>query len=189
MFPKSNKSKGRQSDAASPSEKLPVGAEAALWSIVEVMPDPRNYLALTRDPTAEVRLTRSAIDAAIALASPPTAEVPAVGSPPARTIEGPAPAIITAGPPAPRASWLPAQLAELPEPAPAMPIARRNTVRWSSDTAEVRLPVFSKSPSSDGRPADRADADAGDGDASVHAIETPTAQPLLPVQRRYARGA
>jgi hypothetical protein len=162
MFPKSNKSKGRQSDPASPSEKLPVGAEAALWSIVEVMPDPRNYLALTRDPTAEVRLTRSAIDAAIALASPPTAEVPAVGSPPARTIEG---------------------------PAPAMPIARRNTVRWSSDTAEVRLPVFSKSPSSDGRPADRADADAGDGDASVHAIETPTAQPLLPVQRRYARGA
>ncbi|MEJ5255373.1 MAG: hypothetical protein WHS89_08500 [Acidimicrobiales bacterium] len=37
--------------------KLPRGAEAALWSIVEVVPDPRNHLALTRDLSGEVRIT------------------------------------------------------------------------------------------------------------------------------------
>jgi hypothetical protein len=39
---------------------LPQGADAALWSILEVIPDPRNHLALTRDLTGEVRLTPSA---------------------------------------------------------------------------------------------------------------------------------
>ncbi|MBU3702273.1 MAG: hypothetical protein FGM58_09540, partial [Acidimicrobiia bacterium] len=35
-------------------ERLPAGADAALWSIVEAVPDPRNHLALTRDLTGEV---------------------------------------------------------------------------------------------------------------------------------------
>ena len=177
MFSKTSKSKGRQSDPTPEPVKLPAGAEAALWSIVEVIPDPRNHLALTRDPTAEVRLTRSAIDAALALASPPAAEAPA----PVGTLD--APVVASAGPPAPRASWLPAQLAERPEPAPAMPVARRNTVRWSSDTAEVRLPAFTAPQVADVEPS------ADPVDASVHALEPPASPPLLPVQRRYARGA
>jgi hypothetical protein len=37
--------------------KLPKGAEAALWSIIEPLPDPRNHLALTRDLSGEVRIT------------------------------------------------------------------------------------------------------------------------------------
>lgn len=37
--------------------RLPKGAEAALLSIIEVVPDPRNTLAVTRDPTAEVHLS------------------------------------------------------------------------------------------------------------------------------------
>jgi hypothetical protein len=44
---------------------LPRGAEAALASILEVVPDPRNTIALTRDPTAEVRLTKADRDGAI----------------------------------------------------------------------------------------------------------------------------
>lgn len=39
------------------STRLPAGADAALWSIVEAVPDPRNHLALTRDLTGEVRIT------------------------------------------------------------------------------------------------------------------------------------
>jgi hypothetical protein len=39
--------------------RLPRGAEAALASILEVVPDPRNVVKLTRDPTAEVHLTRA----------------------------------------------------------------------------------------------------------------------------------
>ena len=35
---------------------LPVGADAALWSVTEVLPDPRNHLAI-KDPTSEMRLT------------------------------------------------------------------------------------------------------------------------------------
>jgi hypothetical protein len=35
---------------------LPHGAEAALWSVIEVLPDPRNHLAI-KDPTSELRLT------------------------------------------------------------------------------------------------------------------------------------
>jgi hypothetical protein len=36
---------------------LPRGAEAALLSILEAVPDPRNHLALTRDLSGEVRIT------------------------------------------------------------------------------------------------------------------------------------
>lgn len=51
--------------------KLPQGADAALWSIVEVVPDPRNHLALTRDLSGEVRITD--LDRAIAAAATPAA--------------------------------------------------------------------------------------------------------------------
>lgn len=37
---------------------LPAGADAALWSVTEVLPDPRNHLAI-KDPTSELRLTAS----------------------------------------------------------------------------------------------------------------------------------
>lgn len=36
---------------------MPKGAEAALWSILEAVPDPRHHLALTRDLSGEVRIT------------------------------------------------------------------------------------------------------------------------------------
>jgi hypothetical protein len=49
-------SKGRRRDT--PAEpKLPQGAEAALWSITEAVPDPRNHLAMVRDLSGEVRVT------------------------------------------------------------------------------------------------------------------------------------
>ena len=47
----------RHRRARRPSYPLPQGADAALWSIVEAVPDPRNHLALTRDLSGEVRLT------------------------------------------------------------------------------------------------------------------------------------
>lgn len=56
---------GRRRDASAPDEtsvgrpRLPRGAEAALASILEVVPDPRNTVKLTRDPTAEVHLTQA----------------------------------------------------------------------------------------------------------------------------------
>lgn len=50
---------------------LPKGAEAALASILEVVPDPRNTIALTRDPTAEVRLTKADKDQAITSSGQP----------------------------------------------------------------------------------------------------------------------
>ena len=43
-------------------ERLPAGADAALWSIVEAVPDPRNHLALTRDLTGEVRIMGTVLD-------------------------------------------------------------------------------------------------------------------------------
>jgi hypothetical protein len=60
---------------------LPQGAEAALWSILEVIPDPRNHLALTRDPTAEVRLSAAQIEAAAAAPVPAAAASPAFTAP------------------------------------------------------------------------------------------------------------
>lgn len=53
--------------AAVPAPKLPSGADAALWSIVEAVPDPRNHLALTRDLSGEVHITTSDRDAMAAL--------------------------------------------------------------------------------------------------------------------------
>lgn len=56
----------RRSRSTTASERvdvrLPVGADAALWSIVEAVPDPRNHLALTRDLTGEVRISGTVLD-------------------------------------------------------------------------------------------------------------------------------
>jgi hypothetical protein len=46
----------RRAHTAAPSARLPKGAEAALLSVTEVLPDPRNHLAI-KDPTSELRLT------------------------------------------------------------------------------------------------------------------------------------
>jgi hypothetical protein len=40
-----------------PHRELPAGAEAALQSILEIVPGPLNTLAMEKDPTAEVRIT------------------------------------------------------------------------------------------------------------------------------------
>jgi len=68
---------GRSADV-----RLPVGADAALWSIVEVVPDPRNHLALTRDLTGEVRISGTVLDPAIRASTlvPPPRPAPAGGS-------------------------------------------------------------------------------------------------------------
>ncbi|MEZ5145207.1 MAG: hypothetical protein R2726_22255 [Acidimicrobiales bacterium] len=63
--------KGRIDEPTKP--KLPKGAEAALAAMVEVVPDPRNTVKTTRDPTAEVLLKkaeRRAIDEARAYRPP-----------------------------------------------------------------------------------------------------------------------
>jgi len=51
------------------SAPLPVGADAAIWSILEAVPDPRNHLALTRDLTGEVRVTGTPLDPAFRAAA------------------------------------------------------------------------------------------------------------------------
>lgn len=58
-----------RADRSSDRSALPPGADAALWSITEVLPDPRNHLAI-KDPTSELRLTPSErADAAVAAAA------------------------------------------------------------------------------------------------------------------------
>ncbi|WP_334142096.1 hypothetical protein [Rhabdothermincola sp.] len=47
----------RRRGGPSTKPRLPQGADAALWSIIEAVPDPRNHLALTRDLSGEVRIT------------------------------------------------------------------------------------------------------------------------------------
>ena len=64
--------------------KLPVGADAALWSIVEAVPDPRNHLALTRDLTGEVRIAGTLLDRALHLDAIPVGILP--GAKPAARI-------------------------------------------------------------------------------------------------------
>jgi hypothetical protein len=59
------------------SAKLPTGAEAAIWSILEVVPDPRNHLALTRDLTGEVRIAGTPLDPAWRAADPAPVARPA----------------------------------------------------------------------------------------------------------------
>jgi hypothetical protein len=137
-----------------PTEKLPQGAEAAIWAIVEVIPDPRNHLALTRDPTCEVRLTPAQLAEALATAPAPVA--------------GPAPAPVAVAAPVPAPAPV---AAEAPTPEPPRQLPRRADVRWSSDTAEVRLPVM-------------AGPDAPTGDASVHTLDPPAPDPTP-----WAKGA
>jgi hypothetical protein len=58
-----------RADRAPDRTALPPGADAALWSVTEVLPDPRNHLAI-KDPTSELRLTPSErADAAVAAAA------------------------------------------------------------------------------------------------------------------------
>lgn len=63
-------------------QRLPAGADAALWSIVEAVPDPRNHLALTRDLTGEVRIAGTVLDPVLhtKLISPPPRPAPAGGA-------------------------------------------------------------------------------------------------------------
>jgi len=58
------------------STRLPMGAEAAIWSILEAVPDPRNHLALTRDLTGEVRIAGTPLDPAFRAAVAARADVP-----------------------------------------------------------------------------------------------------------------
>ncbi len=56
----------RMAERPGRSGSFPLAAEAALWSITEVFPDPHNALVL-KDPTCEVRITeQERIDAAAA---------------------------------------------------------------------------------------------------------------------------
>jgi hypothetical protein len=61
----------RSTTTGAASTRLPVGAEAAIWSILEAVPDPRNHLALTRDLTGEVRITGTPLDPAFRAANRP----------------------------------------------------------------------------------------------------------------------
>ncbi len=58
--------------------KLPSGADAAIWSILEAVPDPRNHLALTRDLTGEVRITGTPLDPAVRAAAAAAGATPTV---------------------------------------------------------------------------------------------------------------
>ena len=64
-------------DPAPDRSTLPAGADAALWSITEVLPDPRNHLAI-KDPTSELRLTaRERAEAEAAVVAAPSTVRPA----------------------------------------------------------------------------------------------------------------
>lgn len=65
-----------RSEPAPDRSTLPVGADAALWSITEVLPDPRNHLAM-KDPTSELRLTARERAAAAEIAATQPAVRPA----------------------------------------------------------------------------------------------------------------
>jgi len=134
---------------APPAEKLPQGAEAALWAIVEVIPDPRNHIALTRDPTCEVRLTPAQLAEALATAPRTVPSERVADEEPANEVAANGKAAVGSGRQQPR----------------------RADVRWSTDTAEVRLPAI-------------ASPDVPTGDASVHPLDPPAADPAP-----WAKGA
>lgn len=77
---------GRRRGEGASEPRLPQGAEAALWSILEAVPDPRNHLAMTRDLSGEVRITD--LDRAMAAAPAPAAATAAV-EPTEPTVEEP----------------------------------------------------------------------------------------------------
>jgi hypothetical protein len=83
----------RPSLPAERSNRLPVGAEAAIWSILEAVPDPRNHLALTRDLTGEVRIAGTMLDPAV------RAQAAAAAAPAATAAPAPAPGELWIGEP------------------------------------------------------------------------------------------
>jgi hypothetical protein len=224
MFSKSKKAKGPRTDSQSSSDDLPIGAEAAIWSILEVLPDPRNHLALTRDPTAEVRLSPAAISEAMAMArvepadhaveasvEPAAPTAPVQVTPRASTLDLDLDQIQTVAPdPAIDLRTRPAELAwalnhELEQSTAGQP--RPAGIRWSADTAEVRLPSLSTpqparpvAPGEPDRPA--WPGDALQPDATVHPIDPSKTDPSKTDSsktdpsktdpsdaNRYARGA
>jgi hypothetical protein len=125
-----------RSKPASDHRRLPLGAEAALWSIVEVIPDPRNHLALTRDPTAEVRLSAAQIEA-VAAAPVPAATASSAPEPaaaaPSPTIEAELPPPPDPPPPPPP---VPATSA-LTLPSSVMARLRHAALDWAADSPEA----------------------------------------------------
>lgn len=210
MFSKSRKAKGPRTDDRTDdrtaAEKLPIGAEAAIWSILEVIPDPRNHLALTRDPTAEIRLSPAAISEAMAMATVEPPEPIATGSDPSPVLAttarprssmdldfdqiqvvAPAPSTDLRTDPAELAWVLNHNLDRLPTRLP-----RPAGIRWSADTAEVRLPSLSAPQTAKPAHVDEPTTlewpgDVDRADATVHPIDPSTASP--DDAKRYARGA
>lgn len=151
-----------RSRRSSDGDRLPQGAEAALWSIVEVIPDPRNHLALTRDPTCEIRLSAAQIEAAAA------APVPA-----AAASASPRP---TAEPTVPTARPTPVESV-----APASAVVRPpdNGVRWSADTAEVRLPGLATVIGPDTRRPETVDLSDGARRTQADPVGEPSEEDLI----------
>jgi hypothetical protein len=122
--------------------RLPHGADAALWSIVEAIPDPRNHLALTRDLSGEVHLTdadraaaRVAARAALAAKAPVRHRVPLRRAAPA-----PIPVRATA------------VAASAPEPAGGGVAVAERPIEWPArdDTGDFEpLVLRTKSPAED----------------------------------------
>ena len=74
--------------ATTRSVRLPMGAEAAIWSILEAVPDPRNHLALTRDLTGEVRIAGTPLDPAFRAAAASRADTSGIwGSEPPAAVQ------------------------------------------------------------------------------------------------------
>jgi hypothetical protein len=101
-----------RTDAARDRATLPAGADAALWSITEVLPDPRNHLAI-KDPTSELRLTaRERAEAAAAAPTPAVRPAEAARSAQSLAARRAALAKRDAGAPAPTAAEAPAATVE-----------------------------------------------------------------------------
>jgi len=91
-------SEGSTSRRVPREHRLPAGADAALWSIIEAVPDPRNHLALTRDLTGEVRISGTVLDPSVTAspATPATVEAPAASAP-INTLTPPPPPVPAGG--------------------------------------------------------------------------------------------
>lgn len=83
-------SEGSASRRVPREHRLPAGADAALWSIIEAVPDPRNHLALTRDLTGEVRISGTVLDPAASVEAP-------VAAAPINTLTPPPPPVPAGG--------------------------------------------------------------------------------------------
>jgi hypothetical protein len=112
--------------------RLPKGADAALWSIVEAVPDPRNHLALTRDLSGEVRLTeQDRRRAAAAYAEAGTARTTRVRA--RREVPGPT------TPSAPDSPTAAAARGEAPDRPPVTAGARRRGSNHDADDEDLTL--------------------------------------------------